>query len=567
MNRVTGSMLLVMLTCLQVFAADLTDSGRILRESTPPPDLMPMRKPPVFNIPEQQEGMVEQGGVRIIVSGFRFSGNSAITTQELERLVKGYQGRELTLSELHKIADLVMQLYRTRGYFLARAFIPAQTLKQGESIVIQVVEGNLEELKIQTSPPATRTPRWLMDGLASGVTIGSVVEDDSLTRASMLLNELPAISSRIVLEPGEKAGGTKAVIEVKEDKGWGLAFDADNAGNYSTGYYRVGASFELYSPLHLGDRLDLRFQSATGGDSQNLRFGYGVPVNRYGTRLDLNYSWVSYQLGRSYQSLDASGTAHDIGLTLSHPLLRSRFAVLNSTLGVNGKLLEDLIKSSAIDNSRHTVSVQVGLNGYLLDDLFTTDASTFFSAGFSWGQLDFDNQQAMQSDQAQNGLHTKGGYSKLAVTMGRTQNLFAGFSLYGSLNGQWGDKNLDSSEQLSLGGPNAVRAYPVGEASADLGVVFSGELRYLLPKLGPLPGNIQLSGFVDQGYAEIDAKPLSGEHNNIRNLTGTGFGFSWFDANNFLVKTSVAWRLSAPPTSDNTEGTKPTVYFQMIKRF
>lgn len=558
---------LVVLVAFQAFAAELPDSGRMLRESAPPPDLTRPQKPPVFKIPEQQDKPVEQGGVRVTVSGFRFSGNLVILSEELGRLVSVSVGKELTLAELHLIADQITRLYRERGYFLARALIPAQTLRQDEPVLIRIVEGKLEELKIQTSPPATRTPRWLMEGLASWVKIGSAVEDDSLTRASMLLNELPAILSRIVLEPGEKAGGTRAVIEVKEDKGWGLALDTDNAGNYSTGYYRVGASLELYSPLHFGDRLDLRFQSATGGDSQNLRFGYGMPVNRYGTRLDLNYSFVTYQLGRAYQSLDASGTAHDVGLILSHPLLRSRSVVLNSTLGVNGKMLEDLIKSSDINNSRHAVSAQIGLNGYLLDDLFMTDASTFFSAGFSWGQLDFDNPAARLADQGQNGLHTKGEFAKVAASLGRTQNLPAGFSLYGGLNGQWGDKNLDSSEQISLGGASAVRAYPVGEASADLGIVFTGELRYLLPKLGPLPGLLQLSGFVDQGYAKIDARPLAGERNNIRNLLGVGFGVNWFEAGNFLAKTSVAWRLSGLPTSDNLEGTKPTVYFQVVKRF
>ena len=383
----------------------------------------------------------------------------------------------------------------------------------------------------------------------------------------MLVNELPGISSRIVLEPGTASGATKAVLEVKEDKIWGFSLDSDNAGNYSTGYYRVGTSLELYSPLHLGDRLDLRFQSATGGDSQNFRFGYGLPINRYGTRLDLNYSLINYRLGRSYQSLDASGNAHDAGLTISHPLLRSRTLAFNATLGVNGKILEDLVKISSIDNSRHTVSAQAGFNGYLIDDALLTEASTFFFLGYTAGWLGFDNQQAMQNDQTQNGLHTEGRYSKLAANMGRTQNIGAGFSLFGSLNGQWGDKNLDSSEQISLGGPNAVRAYPVGEASGDLGIIFSAELRYTLPGLGPIPGNIQLSGFVDQGYAEIDAKPLAGERNNIRNLLGVGFGVNWFESGNFLAKSSVAWRLSGPPISDNTEGKKPAVYFQVVKRF
>lgn len=566
--RLIISILFVLLCAVHSFAADLPNSGRLLRESAPPPSLTPQQQAPVFKLPEQKSAPVEPGGVRVLVAGFRFSGNKAISSTELATVVSGYVSRELTLAELYGAADEITRYYRSKGYFLAKGSIPAQTLKSGEPVRIEIVEGELEQLKIETAPRSTRVPLWLLQGLSEKIALGRAVDDATLTETSMLINELPAISSRIVLEPGEKPGGTRAVIEVQEGKLWGLSLDADNAGSYGTGYYRTGASLELYSPLHLGDRLDLRFQTSTTADTQNLRLGYAVPLGSSGVRADLSYSWVGYHLGRSYESLDANGMAHDIGLTINLPFIRSRALVLNGTIGMAGKMLEDRLDAYQQLNKRHSIAGQLGMNGYLVDDLLGSDASSFFSLQYTAGSLGFDDQATEDADQHSTmGLQTRDGYSKLSYSLGRTQNLTAGFSLYAGLNGQWVDKNLDSSEQFSLGGPNAVRAYPVGEASADWGMLTTAELRYLLSKLGPLPGTIQLSGFVDYGYARIDALPLNGDQGNTRYLSGAGFAVNWFNAGDFLAKTSVAWRISDPPTSDNTAGTKPTVYFQLIKRF
>ena len=44
---------------------------------------------------------------------------------------------------------------------------------------------------------------------------------------------------------------------------------------------------------------------------------------------------------------------------------------------------------------------------------------------------------------------------------------------------QFSNKNLDSSEQLSLGGITGVRAYPSGEASGDQGYKLTTELQII----------------------------------------------------------------------------------------
>jgi len=548
------------------FGADLPDAGRLLREATPPPTLAPEQKVPKLPSTEQELKSATPDGVRFKVVGFTFSGNSAVSSEILVGLMAGYVGKEMTLGELQESVKSITAYYRSKGYFLAYAFIPAQTINQNQPIRVDIIEGILEKIKLESKPADIRTPRSLLQRYLDRIPAGQPAEDDSLTSILMLINELPAVSARVVLAPGEKKGGTTATVEVSEGKPYAFSLGTDNYGNYSTGYYRVGTSLELYSPFKLGDRLDLRVQSSTSGDSQNMRTGYSVPLSSYGTRIGAEYSFVRYALGRTFKALDVDGMAHSIALTVSQPLVRNRRLILNATVVAEGKILDDRINSIASYNKRHTVAGQTGINGTLFDT-FVQGGQTSWSFNYTGGYLGFDDANARNADQLATGQHTEGGYHKISGILLRNQNLYKGLSFYASLNGQWADKNLDSAEQLSIGGPNGVRAYPVGEASADKGFVTTAELRYTFDRFGTLPGNLQLSGLFDYGYAVINTTPLPGDTGNTRYLRGVGFGVNWQAPNNFSVRTSVAWLTGDLPTSDNQDGQKPTVYFQVVKQF
>jgi hemolysin activation/secretion protein len=112
-----------------------------------------------------------------------------------------------------------------------------------------------------------------------------------------------------------------------------------------------------------------------------------------------------------------------------------------------------------------------------------------------------------------------------------------------------------------------VRAYAPGEASADRGMITTAELRYLLPRLNPVPGRVQLAGLFDHGYAEINTDPLSGTTDNLRHMYGAGFGVNWLWGSLVSLKTSVAWRLAKAPASGASGGDNPMVYFQGVIRF
>src|SRR4029077_11503587 len=96
------------------------------------------------------------------------------------------------------------------------------------------------------------------------------------------------------------------------------------------------------------------------------------------------------------------------------------------------------------------------------------------------------------ADQAPTGRHTQGNFNKFNYDVRRQQRLTDDASLLFSASGQLASGNLASAEKMSLGGPNGVRAYPVGEATGDSGIVTQTELRYIIPGFKLLNGDATL---------------------------------------------------------------------------
>ena len=69
-----------------------------------------------------------------------------------------------------------------------------------------------------------------------------------------------------------------------------------------------------------------------------------------------------------------------------------------------------------------------------------------------------------------------------------------------------GNKNLDGSEDLTLGGPNAVKLYPYSEQSAENGYIASFELFSKLPNIASYNHKIGL--FYDMGNVYQERKIL-----------------------------------------------------------
>lgn len=119
----------------------------------------------------------------------------------------------------------------------------------------------------------------------------------------------------------------------------------------------------------------------------------------------------------------------------------------------------------------------------------------------SAGELDLSaTPLALLLDQLPSGSQRHGKYSKLSYSFSRLQHISDKAMLSVKVNGQFANDNLDSSEQLQMGGAYGVRAYPTGEASVDEGYKFTLETYYSLYR-DTKWGSVQALFFYD--HAEL----------------------------------------------------------------
>lgn len=153
------------------------------------------------------------------------------------------------------------------------------------------------------------------------------------------------------------------------------------------------------------------------------------------------------------------------------------------------------------------------------------------------GSVQFLSATAAQEDQAT--AQTAGGFVAVQAGLTGRVRLSPRTVLLVSASGQWASKNLYRSEKFSLGGPDGVRAYPVGEASGDLGLLVRGEARWTPEASGSWAHGLELGLFLDVGSVIINQRPWAGGSND-RTLAGAGVGVTYAPTDATMVRIEYA---------------------------
>lgn len=546
------------------YAAQPPDAGRAL-ESIKEPAQPPKPAPDISVQQPARPALKAQPGLSIKVTAFRVTGNTVFPESELLPLIGSYVGKELKFDELQEVAGIITAHYRKNGYFLAHAYLPAQEIKDG-TVEIVILEGRVGQPKLQLNKDSHLSESVAM-GFIEQIKPGDLINETGLERPLLLLSDMPGVKVKSTLKPGAAVGTADVVVDVLDTEvGHFIAGDIalDNAGNRFTGEYRLNAGVSINNPSGSGDSVNLRGTSSDTGGLKVGRLSYTIPVFSQGTKIGANYTDLKYSLGKDYANLQAHGSAIVFDGFVQHPFVRSRNFNLFGQLGYTDKKLQDMIDSitSTIDKKLKIASL--GIGGDSRDDYGGGGLNTF-SFAYTGGKLAIQTPVELASDQGATGYKTNGNYDKYNYGVGRLQHLTEGWALYGNLSGQLSSKNLDSSEKFSLGGPNGVRAYPVGEAPADEGYILTGELRTNF-RTDMVGGEFMAFGFVDAGHAQAHKKALATDTNNKRDLSAYGVGLSWGETANFIVRATVAWKGSNNmPTADVDRD--PRAWFNLTKWF
>jgi hemolysin activation/secretion protein len=550
--------LLASMIGLQAHGQVRPDAGSTLEQQRPAPQ--PPQRSPELGVPAPAApAMKAQPALKVKVAGFRISGNTVFSEAELNNQLRSFVGRELDFAGLNQAAAAITAYYRSRGYLVAQAYLPEQDIKSG-TVQIAVLEGRLGSVRHEITP-GSRLSASAADSTLRGVRSGSVISAANAERGLLLLNDLPGVRADGTLVPGRNVGEADLVVRVGDD-GPSLrgGVELDNHGNRFTGEWRLGGSVRLVNPSGRGDQVALRALRSTDGNLTIGTLGYSLPLGGDGLRAAFSYTYLDYEIGEEFAALGANGEASVFAAQISYPLRRSRASNLYLGAGYDHKELDDRTLATGT-TSRTVDTLRFSVNGDETDG-FGGGGVTSYSATLSAGDLDIEPTTALAADAA--GRRTAGGFEKIGYELSRSQRLTDRASLYLLMAGQLASKNLDSSEKMSLGGPNGVRAYPVGEAAGDNASLITLELRYALNRMLGLQSHV--AAFIDNGTAKVNETPMAGDTANARNLLGYGIGLTLADPGRILLRAMIAWRGEREtPTSDNDHN--PRAWVQMGLQF
>lgn len=526
------------------------DAGSLQRESerslqVPRPAERPVTTPAAQPLADDAKA------ARVTVKRLIIEGSHLIPAAELEASLADLEGQSLALAELEHAAQRIADIYRARGWF-ARVYLPQQDVTDGV-IRIQVLEGHYGGSRLDDQ--SQRANADYVQGLVTHrLQPGQPLSAADLERGLLLANDLPGIRALGLLEAGDTVGETRVRLKVEDTPFVTGDIALNNYGIKSVGRAQLVGGVALNDLSGRGDQLSLR--GLASERLWNAQARYTLPLGSDGWRLGAHYSKLDYELGKQYAALDASGTAQTAGLSLSYPLLRQARRNLYLSGGYEHHRYDDEMLDTTV--RRHRIdSFNLGLSGDMRDD--------YGGGGITWGGLILTQGKLDIHDVAGDraldaaGPRSHGSYSKLSVRINRQQALgVSGWQLHGNLSGQAASRNLASSERMTLGGPNGVRAYPMNEANGDEGLLLKLELQRNL-------GNgWQVIGFVDTGHIRQHKRTWTGwqgggKQPNSYELSGAGIGLNWY-RDGWQLAFSVASPIGHNPGRDafgrNNDGSK-----------
>ena len=467
------------------------------------------------------------------LQGLQFQGNTLLLSDTLLQALGPVLGKHYDLAGLQALADRISDIYTERGYLFVRAELPPQEVLAGQ-VQIHIVEGRLGAAVVQSD-----TPDWAQQAqpFVAALQEGAPVRGALLERTGLILSDLPGVQADTQLQPGLQANQTALSVKLTATEAYNGDVALDNHGNRYSGQQRLHASLNLNSPFMLGDQIKLL--SLTTDEALWLgSLGYGLPLGGDGLRGNFSLARTSYQLGKDFVSLQAYGTAKVASAGLSYPWLRSQQANLNLVGNYQYKELHD--NKDSIQTNTHKNSQTLPLTvQFDARDTWGAGGTNYGVLTWSPGRLRLDSTLAAV-DLGQ----TRGSFQKLNLDYTRVQRLSASVSLQARVAAQWANKNLDSSESFTLGGPSGVRAYPTGESSGDEGQLTQLELRWAQ---GPFMPYV----FHDWGRITVNANPsLLTLPAPVQSRAGVGLGLRWASGP-WRADAALAYRtVGGLPTSD-----------------
>ena len=502
------------------------------------------------------------GGVTFKVQRFDVQGGQVMEKKAIDAVLAQWLGRELDLTELRRVVPALEEAYQQLGW-LAQVSLPPQDIQDGvvRLVVTAGLMGALEIVDRVSLPiAAERVEKTFGQAYVQGTPLNLRMLEGALN----VVQALPGVNASASLKAGSSPNTTDVVATIEQTPAWDGSGSLDNWGHTRTGSNRASLNLNWNNPSAHGDQLSTNLMA-----TQAVNYGrlaYSVPVGYSGARLGLSYSNMRYHLLGGVNDPVVSGIARTEGVDWSRPLFYSRLMRVAASAQFNRSRYADI--TNGYESQRQVQSGVLGLSGEWTS---ARKASAFWRMSWTHGDVDLSANPSNQKDDA-DGLQTQGRYHKLNGNLTLVQVMDSGQQWWLTLNGQRSFKNLDSSDRMSLGGAQGVRAYPSSEGSGDEAVTASLEWRI------PVAERLQWHLFYDWGTVRISKRPAVDNlpTPNRYSLSGWGAGLSYQLSPSTALKAVAARRIGGNPgarlsetgmVENDSSSQKSRYWFNLVHSF
>jgi hemolysin activation/secretion protein len=554
---------IIALTGFSLFAAQTiqaqVDAGALqrgLEQQLPSPSPLALPEPTAPTPSPAQP--VGQSEVRFEVKAFVLEGVNTIPEAKVQAVLQEWVGRPVNFDDLQKATDAIVNLYRASG-FTVQAILPPQKIADGV-VRILVTEAKLSSVFVDTPQGETRfNKNKAAEYITYANPLGEPLNTKAIERALIILNETPGVMVSSQLEPGQKDGETALRLQLTQPKQWYQGkVEANNYGSRSTGANQGIIALTAINPTGIGDSASVNAIYSEG--SQYVQGAYSLPAAPNGLRLGVSGTYLNYKNVSTYATSAGGGygDAWTGGVSAAYPLIRRQGTNVNATFNYDIKSYTNKNMLTLSTISAYTINnATIGLSGNHYD--------SFGGGGISAGSISLVSGNLNISSQSVDGFgaFTPSSFTKLTFSGNRNQQITADGSTtaFVSVNGQFASVNLNSAEQIYMGGPYGVRAYPVAQGGGSQGGIATAELRHQFPQR-VLASVFFDAGMVQQYKSSTNYEQLKGPTNasNTYTLMGAGFGVKW-DWEGWNLGAMVAWKVGNNPLYSqsgqavNTDGT------------
>ncbi len=474
--------------------------------------------------PAQPVPQTAPAAPRFDIQRFAITGNTLLSSEEIERIVAPFTGKQKSFADVQGAVKALDQGYRERGFGVVQVMLPEQTIDQGV-IQIRVTEPKVSRVLIGGNKHFNNDNiRHSLPTVKEGATPNS----HNIARNLQMLGEHPIKQTQVLLRSGAAEGQVDVNVKVDDAKPWRVALTLDDTGTADTGYLRFGVGYQHANLFNRDHTLTAQYITSPTHPSRVgiYGLGYRIPFYHLNSTLDLIAGYSDVDSGTVQGLFSVSGSGTIFGARWSYFLPKWGEIEQKATLGLDYRAFKNDVTLAGVglvpDITVHPVSlVYSGILRSAASQLnFQAGVSTNIPGGEDGRSADF---QAARAGATANYTIFRYG-AHYARAFQKDWQMRAGF------NGQYTSDSLVPGEQLGLGGPDSVRGYLLREVSGDRG--YSAQLEVHSPDLAPVVGapdayRARLVAFYDFGAVQRNNALLGEQQSKFISSTGIGIRLNY----------------------------------------